>query len=391
MRRFTPTWSLAGNTIRFRLSFSGTALDWAKGMYSERTTLWFLGILILIVLGFTLIITLPFLYPVATAIIMAVVFYPVHQRILVRTKGKAGRASLLSTLALLFLFGVPILIVILMATNEAVSAAQYLTRKSAEEGGFTLFLTAMGERGLRLIGRWVDVSKYDIRGAVTSHVQQAGVWMLGSGASILGNIARLIGKSLISLVVVFFLFRDGRDWIQRAERVIPLSPEQARRLFSNISDTIVANVYGILSVGLAQGILTGIAVAIVGMQSPLLLGLGAALASVVPVVGAALVWAPAGIYLIFTGATWKGVFLLVWGVAVISMADNIVRPWVVSGKVELHPLVLLFFILGGVEAFGFLGLFLGPVIASVLMVLFSMFREELDGSRESPTSPILGS
>jgi predicted PurR-regulated permease PerM len=131
-------------------------------------------------------------------------------------------------------------------------------------------------------------------------------------------------------------------------------------------------------------VLTGIAMVIVGLPSPLLLGLGAALASVVPVVGASLVWIPAGLYLLFTGATWKGVFVLLWGVLVISAADNIIRPWVVSGKVELHPLVLLFFILGGVEAFGFLGLFLGPVIASVLAVLFDMFREEL--ARREPAA-----
>jgi predicted PurR-regulated permease PerM len=276
----------------------------------------------------------------------------------------------------------------MVAANEAVTAAQYLTRMSAEQGGFTLFLTTMAARGLKFLGRWIDVSKYDIQGAVRSHVQQAGVLVLGSGAAILGNFARLIVKSLITLVVVFFLFRDGRDWIRRAEDIIPLSPGQARKLFSNISDTIVANVYGILSVGVAQGILTGIAMAIVGFQSPLLLGLGAAFASIVPVLGAALVWAPAGLYLIFTGATWKGVFVLIWGVAVVSTADNIIRPWVVSGRVELHPLVLLFFILGGVEAFGFLGLFLGPVIASVLAVLFGMIREEVARSDGKPESMV---
>lgn len=108
-------------------------------MYNKRTTLWFLGVLILIVLGFTFVITLPFLYPVASAIILAVVFYPAHQHILAWTKNKAGRASLLSTLVLLFLFGVPLLVIVMMATNEAVTAAQYLTRKSAEEGGITLF------------------------------------------------------------------------------------------------------------------------------------------------------------------------------------------------------------------------------------------------------------
>lgn len=353
-------------------------------MYSKRTTLWFLGILILVVLVFAFVITRIFVYPVASAIILAVVFYPVHQRILKWTKGRAGTASLLSTLALLFLFGVPVFIIVMLAANEAVSAAQYLTRMSAEQGGFTLFLTTIAERGLKFLGRWIDVSKYDIQGAVREHVQQAGVVVLGSGAAILGNLARLIAKSLIALVVVFFLFRDGRDWIHRTGEIIPLSPGQARKLFSNISDTIVANMYGILSVGLAQGILTGIASAIVGFQSPLLLGLGAAFGSIVPVVGAAVVWAPAGLYLIFTGAVWKGVFVLVWGVVVISAADNIIRPWVVSGKVELHPLVLLFFILGGVEAFGFLGLFLGPVIASVLTVLFGMIREELGHGDGNP-------
>ena len=360
-------------------------------MYSKRTTLWFLGILILIVLAFAFVITQTFIYPVAAAIILAVVFYPAHQRILRWTKGRPGTASLLSTLALLFLFGVPVFIIVMLAANEAVNAAQYLTRVSAEQGGFTLFLSTMAERGLKFLGRWVDVSKYDIRGAVASHVQQAGVLVLGSGAAILGNVARLIVKSLIALVVVFFLSRDGRNWIHRAEEIIPLSPGQARKLFSNISDTIVANVYGILSVGLAQGVLTGIALAIVGAQSPLLLGLGAAFASIVPVLGAALVWAPAGLYLIFAGAIWKGVFVLVWGVLVISTADNIIRPWVVSGKVELHPLVLLFFILGGVEAFGFLGLFLGPVIASVLAVLFGMIREELAHGGGKPESGTAGS
>jgi len=347
-------------------------------MNSRQTTLWFLGILTLFAVVVAFIITRPFLYPLAAAIVLAVVFNPIHQRILLWTKGKASLAALFSTLTLLFVFGIPIFILISVAANEAVSAAQYLTRRSAAEGGFTLFLTTIAERALRFMGHWVDLSKYDVRGAINSHVQQAGVWVLGSGAAILGGFARLLVSTLITLVIVYFLFRDGRNWIHRAVGVIPLSPEQARRLINNISDTIIANVYGILSVGLAQGVLTGMAMAFVGIESPLLLGLGAAFASVIPVIGAGIVWIPAGLYLIFTNAVWKGIFVLLWGSIVISSADNIVRPWVVSGKVQLHPLVLLFFILGGVEAFGFLGLFLGPVIASVMVVLFAMFREELN-------------
>ena len=366
--------------------------DWERcDMYSKRTTLWFLGTTTLVVLGFAFVITRPFLYPIAAATIVAVVFYPAHQRILGWTRGKPGKASLLSTLALLFLLGVPVFIIIMLVAKEAVTAAQYLTRQSAEQGGFTLVLTAVAERGLKFFGRWIDTSNYDIRGAVTSHVKQAGVWVLGAGASILTNFARLIAESLITLVVVFFLFRDGRGWIQHAEEIIPLSPGQARKLLGNISDTIVANVYGIISVGVAQGFLTGIALAIVGMPSSLLLGFCAAFASIVPVAGTALVWVPAGLYLIFTGASWKGVFVLVWGAVVVTTVDNIIRPLVVGGKVQLHPLVLVFSILGGVDVFGFLGLFLGPVIASVLSVLFGIIREELGHGDGKPESSVADS
>jgi len=346
-------------------------------MYSRTTTIWFLGISALCVAAVAFVITQPFLYPVAFAIILAVVFYPVHERILKSTSNKPGMASLLSTLALLFLFCVPLMIVLTLAANEAIAAAQYLTRKSAAEGGFTGFLTIMADRLALLLGRWIDVSRYDIRGMVSSRVQQAGMWALGSGALILSGFVRIAFNATIMLVIVFFLFRDGTRWVRGAAGAIPLSPMNANRLMNNISDTIVANVYGVLLVGIGQGVLTGIALALVGIPSPLLLGLLAGIASVIPVVGPSLVWLPAGVYLIFTGATWKGIFLLLWGAVAVSAVDNVLRPWVVSGRVELHPLVLIVFILGGVSAFGFLGLFLGPVIASVLAALFDMLREEI--------------
>jgi predicted PurR-regulated permease PerM len=360
-------------------------------MYSKRATIIFLSVLILIVLGFAFVITQSFLRPFAFAIILAVVFHPLHERILQSKKFKPGTASLLSTLLLLFLFGVPGVIIATLAANEALAAAHYLGRRSAEEGGFTLFLMNMADRPLHMVGRWVDLTKYDIHGMISADVQKVSLWMFGFGGAVLSNLARFITDALITFVVVFFLFRDGKDWAYRAGTFMPLSPQQVGRLYRDISDTIVANVYGILSVGAAQGILTGIALRIIGMPSALLLGLAAAFASVIPVIGAALIWAPVGIYLLVTGAVWKGVFLLLWGTLVISSVDNIIRPWVVSGRVELHPLVLLFFIFGGVEAFGFIGLFLGPVIASVLAALFDILRGELSQNKVTPAAVANGS
>jgi predicted PurR-regulated permease PerM len=353
-------------------------------MSSKRTTIIFLSVLLLVVLGLAFVITQSFLKPFAFAIILAVVFYPLHERLLRWNHRRPGSSALLSTLLLILLFGVPSFIVAVLAANEALAAAHYLGRRSVEEGGFPSLVMILADRPLRYIGQWIDLSKYDLRAMVSANAQKVSVWLVGFGANVLSGIARFIVDSLITFVVVFFLFRDGAQWAYRAGMLLPLSREQVARLYRNISDTIIANVYGILSVGVAQGVLVGIAMRIVGMQSSLLLGLAAGFASIIPVVGSALVWVPVSIYLLVTGSVGKGVFLLIYCVVIVSSVDNIIRPWVVGGRVELHPLVLLFFIFGGVEAFGFLGLFLGPVVASVLAAVLDILREELKESKTIP-------
>jgi predicted PurR-regulated permease PerM len=344
---------------------------------SKRQTIVFLSALVLLVLVLAIVITWHFLRPFAFAIILAVVFYPLHERMLRFTKGRTGLASLLSTLAVLIVFGVPAFVITTIGANEALSAAHYLSRRSAEEGGFTLFATNILSGPVSYIGHWIDLSKFDIHAIITSNVQKISLGMVGFGAAVFSNLARFTVDSLITFVIVFFLFREGKDWAYRAGKIMPISDDRVSRLYENISDTIIANVYGILTVGAVQGVLTGIAMRIVGVPSAMLLGLGAGFASIIPVVGSSIVWGPVAIYLFVQGAMWKAVFLLVWGTIVVSSMDNIVRPWVVGGRVELHPMVLVFFILGGVEAFGFIGIFLGPVVASVLAAVFGMLREEL--------------
>ena len=346
-------------------------------MNSKNATLWFLGILLLLLAGMALVIAWPFLRSIIAAIIVAVIFYPLYERVLRRLGNRPSLASLTTTLALVFLFLVPVTLILLKATNEAVVVAQRLSRMTAEQGGFAQFVTTLLARPLEFLGKFVDISKIDVHTAVTSNLQKAGLIVLSSGAVILGNVARLVAHFFLMLIVVFFLFRDGKGWAERAGTLIPLAPEQVERLYRNISDTIIANVYGILVVGAAQGVLAGIGYRIVGLPSSLLLGVATGFASVIPVIGSALIWASAAIYLLVTGSAWQGVFLLVWGTVVVTVVDNVLRPWVVGGRVELHPLVLLFFIFGGVEAFGFLGLFLGPVVASVLVVVYAILREEL--------------
>ena len=277
----------------------------------KRSTIIFLSALVLVALCLSIVITWHFLRPFAFAVILAVVFYPLHERMLRFTKGRNGWGALLSTLTVALVFGVPAFIIATVGANEALNAAHYLSRRSAEEGGFTSFASNILQAPLHYVGHWIDLSKYDLHAIISSNAQKVSLGMVGFGAAILSNLARFTVDSLITFVILFFLFREGKDWAYRAGKLAPLSDAQVARLYQNISDTIIANVYGILTVGAAQGILTGIAMKIVGMPSALLLGLGAGFASIIPVVGSALVWGTVAIYLFAQGAIWKGVFLLV--------------------------------------------------------------------------------
>jgi predicted PurR-regulated permease PerM len=134
--------------------------------------------------------------------------------------------------------------------------------------------------------------------------------------------------------------------------------------------------YGVLAVGAAQGVLVGLAFWVLGLPSPILWGVVTSLFSMVPLVGSGAVWAPAVLLLVLSGSWGKGLLLLGWGVGVVGMVDNFVRPYVMSGQVKLHPLLLFFALLGGVKAFGLIGIFVGPVILAITMTLISLLREE---------------
>ena len=162
---------------------------------------------------------------------------------------------------------------------------------------------------------------------------------------------------------------------ERVAALLPLNRSQLERLFTGISNSIVANVYGCLAVGAAQGSLASLAFWTLGLPSPVLWGMVTALFSLIPIVGSAAVWGPAVIVLLISGHWWKGLILLAWGAGVVGQVDTVVRPYVISGRAKLHTLLVFFALLGGVQAFGVMGLFVGPVVLSVAIVVLEMLRE----------------
>ena len=327
----------------------------------------------------------PFLRPLAFAVVIGIGFQPLYVQIKKWVR-RPGLSSLLATLAVLVIFVLPAVLLATAASGDLTRAAQYVGSRSAAEGGLESYLAHLEERLLTWAGKYVNVRDVGLEDTIGSLPSRLSDVMVVAGRALVGGLAGFAGHAILTFLILFFVFRDGVSFANHAASLLPISPARVQRLFEGIRVSVVSNLYGILAVALVQGLLTGIGMTIAGVGSALLLGTAAAFLSMVPLVGTALVWVPASIYLLATGHIWKAVFLIVWCSAVVGTADNIIRPLIVGERVNLHPLLLLFALIGGVQEFGFIGIFVGPVVVSVLIALVEMLREDIQ-SRDPLPAP----
>jgi predicted PurR-regulated permease PerM len=317
----------------------------------------------------------PFLRPIVFALVIGIGFYPLHA-VIGRFLLRRNIHAFISTVAVLLIFVVPAVLLVSVASGEIIHAAQSINDRAAEGGGLLPYLLQSPERLTQWVEKYIDIQKSGLAGTIDSLPVRASQLLITFASSLVAGLAGFVGESIITLLILFFVFRDGAYFMNRFTSLLPLDHERTDRLLSQIQQSVFANLYGILAVALAQGLLTSAAVAIVGVGSPLLLGIAAAVCSVIPFVGPSLVWLPVVIFLSVNGHWWKGLFLLAWGAIAVGTADNIVRPLVIARQVKLHPLLLLFALFGGIQEFGFVGLFIGPVVMSVMIALVDMLRED---------------
>lgn len=321
-------------------------------------------------------IVLPFIKPVAFAVIIAVVFNPLYQRLLKRTH-RPGTASILTILIFITLLAIPASFLVVTATRQAMDVGRHVSETTTAHGGVVLTLERASAKPLATLSRYLRLPPGELRQRIEDKLNVWAARMMSQSGALLANLFSLIANLFIALITVFFLFRDGERVIEVIGGLLPLTKAQLQRILDGISNSIIANVYGMAAVGAAQGFLTAIGLAICSVSSSILLGLVAAICSLIPIIGTGLVWVPAAGYLIISGHPGKAVFLLVWGIFVVSSIDNIIRPLVIQGRVQAHPLLVLFALLGGVQAFGLIGLFAGPILLSVITVLFQILLEEI--------------
>ena len=329
------------------------------------------------VLGYALILVFaPFALSMAWAAFLAFLLYPLNIRLRRRFRGKEMAAGLLTVLTPLGLL-LPLSALSIDFVSQISTLLQKL-QKSTSELDIKSFSDLQQFPWIARINGWLEsntgisaeqIQSWLISGTreVLKHAASVG------GGFFLGALGSLLAFA-ITLFLLFFFLRDGDLMLARARRLIPLAEERKERLFRQLGGVTRAIVVGTSVTAILQGVLIGIGFTIASLPSPVVFGVLAALLSMLPVGGAAFVWGPAVIWLFFDGRWGFGIFMLVWGI-LLGGLDNILRPMLISGRARISALAVFIGVLGGIPAFGAIGVIAGPVVLSLVLALIE-FAEE---------------
>lgn len=341
----------------------------------KRLSLLFLVLITTITLYLSFVIARPFLTPIMTATLLAIAIYPMYRRLTLSISNRSG-AALAATFLVLVAILTPTVLIVNKLAHETREVYGWLNEKQSMEGGWREYLGHMADPAVSWVATKTGMSEEQLRKTALDRLQTFSAALLDWAKSLALNIGSTVVDTVIMLLTLFFLLRDGEYIRQRIGSIVPIEPHRYEQLVDTIAASIAANLYGVLAVAAAQGTLGAIGYTIAGLPSVMLWSVATALFSMIPLAGAASVWVIASLYLLAIGNWGKALFLACWGAGLISTADNVVRPLVLSGRVKLHTLLIFFSLLGGVRAFGIIGLFMGPIIVSVAMALLKILEEE---------------
>ncbi|UCD62888.1 MAG: AI-2E family transporter [Candidatus Zixiibacteriota bacterium] len=327
---------------------------------------------------------IPFFAPICWAAVFAIIFFPVYERLLERVKSK-GLASLIVCIFIIILIIGPVTYLFGSLVSEAASAVQKVNAmiKSGELQEMLSIELPWFEIVKQKLSDYYDLSKINLDQIIKQSIESISGVLLNQTSWLITNTTRLVFYFILMVFTMYYFFKDGELIIHKLKRLMPLTANQINVTFTQLKEVVQATMYGGVVVALIQGLLGGIMFAVMGIPSPVFWGAIMAFLSIIPFLGAFIIYIPAGIILIISGSYVKGLIIIAFGSIVISQIDNVIRPFLISGRTSMHPLILFFTILGGVYIFGLLGIVLGPLIAAVFLTLLKIFEFKLHPETET--------
>jgi predicted PurR-regulated permease PerM len=338
----------------------------------------FLVVVLLFSLYMTYNILRPFAHTIIFAIILASMFYPLHTWLARLCRGRNSLAALISILVITFVIVLPLLVFSLALISQAVQSINLVNewiragnlQKIMEDTRIVTYTAWLQEHA-----PFIDLQKLDIQGNILQFSKNFGQFLLSQGANFLGDMLGIVSRFFIMMFIIFFLLRDGAAMVERIKYLAPLREDQEDRIIGRIRAVTRSALLGSFLTALGQGISGGIGLSIVGIPG-FFWGAMMGFTSLIPLIGTALIWIPAVIYLALL-AKWKSmVFLIVWCVLVVGSFDNFLRPYLMKGQAGMSPFYIFLAIIGGVQYFGLAGIIYGPLILTFAMVMLYIYQIE---------------
>ncbi len=326
---------------------------------------YFLYLLLAACLILTFFVFLPFLIPLALGIAFAVLLAPWYQALLVKTGNRANLSAFLTVAAFICIIVVPLAGIGILGYQEAQS--MFSGDSPVLAPNISNALVSLQKQLPALAG--INIDEY---------VQNALGFLAGNvGAVFSATFSTLLSFFLMVLSLFFFL-RDGDHWRTAVIKVSPLSGDRNRLILDEMQKSIRGIIQGYLLIALIQGILMGIGLFVFDVPHAVLWGILAGIAALIPVIGTMAVSIPVAMYLYIVGGIVPALGFMAWAGVLVGMVDNVLNPIIVGRKVNIHPLMILLSVLGGVSFFGPAGILLGPLLASLLYTLIIMYRKDFE-------------
>lgn len=338
----------------------------------------FYGI-VLVLAYLSFLILQPFLVPLAWAIVVVVVSYGAYEKLARKMGPKA--AALATTVAIALILVAPTILLMTGFVRQGVEAVKAIQAGMAE-GHFDWVNRVWTQIQSRIPG----AAPEDLATTVNHYGEALAAFVAARLESILKNTAEFLFHLGVMLLATFYLFIDGRQIMERLEEVLPFDRAHRERMIGEARDLIFASVTSSLAAAAAHGILGGIAFASTGIKAPIFWGVMMAFFSFVPVVGSATIWGPAAASLMVSGHMGRGIALLVICAVIVGVVDNVIRPWLISGRAQMGGLVIFISVLGGITVFGLLGIVLGPIIVAMAASLLDVYAPGTPAGETASTS-----
>ncbi len=336
-------------------------------MLAYRRTIAIFAVVIILVLAFMII--RPFSVAIISAAVLAYLFYPVYKyllKYLPRPLPKETLSAMLVCLLIILIVLIPVIFITALLTQEVRHVYQYV-EKIVKAPEFRIELPP------QISQRIGDISHY--KEPIANFAGQLIGWL----QSVLRGIPNVVLSIFLTIFSVYFFLKGGKNINNFIQDFFPLPEGRFKQIATRFDDLTRGMILGQIVVGVIQGFLAWAGFVVLGVASPVLWAFLTAIISIIPLLGAALVWFPIAVYLFIgglaVGTYWKGIVLLVYGMLVISTVDNVLKPKIVGDRARIHPLVILFGILGGIQLIGIPGILIGPLVLALLDVVMEIFRE----------------